>query len=155
MNIINPIEVKYQNSQGTSRVELIDILKLIEKDNQQLIWLILDLQAVGDISTIWERGIVDLEETIKHLPHGFILSWQMLTNLAQKFDDLIDIVIVGCHEVDRIPTLCLDADIYRSSEIVLELIDSSVWQIYTKDERLLQNLDRKFNQERIVAFNAR
>jgi hypothetical protein len=154
MNIINPIEVKYQNSQGTS-IELIDVLKLIEKDKQQLIWSILDLQAVGDISTIWERGILDLEQTIKHLPHGYILSWQMLIKLVKKFDDLIDIVIVGCREVAQIPSLGVDADIYLSSEIVLKLIDSSVWQIYTKNERLLQNLNRELNQEKLVALNAR
>lgn len=154
MNVDNLIEVEYQDSQCRSRVELIDILKLIEKDKQQLIWSILDLQAVGDITTIWESGIVDFEETIKHLPYGYILSWQMLTNLAQKFDDLIDIVIIGCYEMAQIPS-CVDADIYLSSEIVLELIDSSFWQIYTKDERLLQNLDRKLSQKSMVVINAR
>lgn len=153
MNIDNLIEVKYQNGQGRSRVELIDILRLIKKDRQKLVWSILDLQAVGNISTIWERGIIDLEETIRHLPQGYILSWQMLTKLVKKFDDLIDVVIVGCHEVTQIPSLCVGTDIYLSSEIVLELIDSSVWQIYTKDEELLKSLDFKLNREKMVSFS--
>ena len=86
----NVTEIKYQNSQNTSTVELIDLLNLIESNKQQqLIWSILDLEAVGDITIIWERGILDLEANIKYLPQGLILSWQMLVQLAQKFDQVI------------------------------------------------------------------
>jgi hypothetical protein len=147
MNIPNPIEIKSQDNQGTAVIELIDLLKLINKDRQQLVWSILDLEAVGDISEIWERGILDLEENIKYLYQGYILSWQMLVLLAQKFDDVINTVIVGCHEVTQIPSLIPDSNIYNPCEIVLELIDSSVWRIYAKDERLLQHLHHEFSSD--------
>jgi hypothetical protein len=133
----NVIEIKYQNSQNTSTVELIDLLNLIESNKQQqLIWSILDLEAIGDISTIWERGILDLEVNIKYLPQGLILSWQMLVQLAQKFDQVINTVIVGCQKVSKIPSLEPNVNLDEPCEIVLELIDSSVWRIYTKDELL-------------------
>ena len=147
MNIPNPIEIKYQDHQGTSVIELIDLLKLINKDRQQLVWSILDLEAVGDVSEVWERGILDLEENIKYLHQGYILSWQMLVLLAQKFDDVINTVIVGCHKVTQIPSLIPDSNIYDPCEIVLELIDSSVWRIYAKDERLLQHLHHEFSSD--------
>jgi hypothetical protein len=133
----NVIEIKYQDSQNTSTVELIDLLNFIESiKQQQLIWSILDLEAIGDISTIWERGILDLEANIKFLPQGLILSWQMLFQLAQKFDQVINTVIVGCQEVSKIPSLEPNVDLDEPCEIVLELIDSSVWRIYTKDKLL-------------------
>jgi|688.fasta_scaffold84212_4 hypothetical protein len=132
----NVIEIKYQDSQGTSTIELIDLLNLIAQDKQQLVWSILDLEAIGDISTIWERGILDLEANIKFLPQGLILSWQMLVQLAQKFDQVINTVIVGCQKVSKIPSLEPNVNLDEPCEIVLELIDSSVWRIYTKDELL-------------------
>lgn len=147
----NVTEIKYQNSQNTSTVELIDLLNLIESNKQQqLIWSILDLEAVGDITIIWERGILDLEANIKYLPQGLILSWQMLVQLAQKFDQVINTVIVGCQEVSKVPVLKPDIDIDAPCEIVLELIDSSVWRIYSKDERLLQHLQHEFSNVRQV-----
>jgi hypothetical protein len=146
----NVIEIKYQDSQGTSIIELIDLLNLIAQDKQQLVWSILDLEAIGDISTIWERGILDLEENIKELPQGLILSWQMLVLLVRKFDQVINTVIVGCQEVSKIPVLKPDIDLDTPCEIVLELIDSSVWRIYSKDERLLQHLQHEFSNVRQV-----
>ena len=132
----NVIEIKYQNSQKTSTIELIDLLNLIESNKEQLIWSILDLEAIGDISTIWERGILDLEANIKFLPQGLILSWQMLFQLAQKFDQVVNTIIVGCQEVSKIPSLEPNVDLDEPCEIVLELIDSSVWRIYTKEKLL-------------------
>jgi len=85
---------------------------------------------------IWERGILDLEANIKFLPQGLILSWQMLFQLAQKFDQVINTVIVGCQEVSKIPSLEPNIDLDEPCEIILELIDSSVWRIYTKDKLL-------------------
>jgi hypothetical protein len=146
----NVIEIKYQDNQGTSIIELIDLLNLIAQDKQQLVWSILDLEAIGDISTIWERGILDLEENIKELPQGLILSWQMLVLLVRKFDQVINTVIVGCQEVSKIPVLKPDIDLDTPCEIVLELIDSSVWRIYSKDERLLQHLQHEFSNVRQV-----
>jgi hypothetical protein len=141
----NVIEIKYQDSQGTSTIELIDLLNLIAQDKQQLVWSILDLEAIGDISTIWERGILDLEENINALPQGLILSWQMLVLLVRGFDQVINTVIVGCQEVSKVPILKPDIDLDTPCEIVLELIDSSVWRIYSKDERLLQHLQHEFS----------
>jgi len=73
-------------------------------------------------------------------------------SLAKKFDDVIDddvidIVIVACNQVRQIPSLISDKGLYYSCEIVLELIDSSVWRINAKDERLLQRLDHEFSGE--------
>ena len=44
--------------------------------------------AVRRTNIAWERGILDLEANIKYLPQGLILSWQMLVQLAQKFDQV-------------------------------------------------------------------
>jgi hypothetical protein len=60
----------------------------------------------------------------------------MLVQLAQKFDQVINTVIVGCQKVSKIPSLEPNVNLDEPCEIVLELIDSSVWRIYTKDELL-------------------
>jgi hypothetical protein len=39
-------------------------------------------------------------------------------------------------------------DLETPCEIVLELIDSSIWRIYSKDERLLQHLQHEFSNVR-------
>jgi hypothetical protein len=64
----------------------------------------------------------------------------MLVQLAQKFDQVINTVIVGCQKVSNIPSLEPNVDLDEPCEIVLELIDSSVWRIYTKDKLLSAKL---------------
>ena len=146
----NIIEIKHQDSQGKSAVELIDLLNLIAQDQQQLVWSILDLEAIGDLSPIWERGILDLEENIRNLPQGLILSWQMLILLVEKFDQVINIIIVGCQEITKIPSLKPNSDLDTPCEIVLELIDSSLWRIYAKDQKILQRLQQEFSRIREI-----
>ena len=122
----NIIEIKHQDSQGKSAVELIDLLNLIAQDQQQLVWSILDLEAIGDLSPIWERGILDLEENIRNLPQGLILSWQMLILLVEKFDQVINIIIVGCQEIlsgIRYPEQFIQLRNYLRAFPDLELID--------------------------------
>ena len=146
----NIIEIKHQDSQGKSAVELIDLLNLIAQDQQQLVWSILDLEAIGDLSPIWERGILDLEENIRNLPQGLILSWQMLILLVEKFDQVINIIIVGCQEITKIPSLKPNSNLDTPCEIVLELIDSSLWRIYAKDQKILQRLQQEFTDIREI-----
>lgn len=148
--MFNVIELKYQDSEGRVTVELIYLLNLIAQDQQQLVWSILDLEAMGDISAIWERGVLDLEENIRNLPQGLILSWQMLILLVEKFDQVINIIIVGCQEITKIPSLKPNSDLDTPCEIVLELIDSSVWRIYAKNPKLLQHLQQEFSSIREI-----
>lgn len=148
--MFNVIELKYQDSEGRVAVELIDLLNLIAQNQQQLVWSILDLEVMGDVSPIWERGVLDLEENIRNLPQGLILSWQMLILLVEKFDQVINIIIVGCQEIAKIPSLKPNSDLDTPCEIVLELIDSSVWRIYAKDQRLLQHLQQEFSNIREI-----
>lgn len=148
--MFNVIELKYQDSEGRVAVELIDLLNLIAQNQQQLVWSILDLEAMGDLSPIWERGVLDLEENIRNLPQGLILSWQMLILLVEKFDQVINIIIVGCQEITKIPSLKPNSDLDTPCEIVLELIDSSLWRIHAKDQRLLQHLQQEFSNIREI-----
>ncbi len=74
----------------------------------------------------------------------------MLILLVEKFDQVINTTIVGCQEIAKIPSLKPDSNLDTSCEIVLELIDSSVWRIYTKDQKLLQHLQQKFTNLREI-----
>jgi hypothetical protein len=85
-------------------------------------------EATGDLGA--GRNILDLEQEIQRSPKGLLVSWNELVQLARAFFQVFNAVIVGCRDVTAIPELHPEGDLYQSSEIVLEVIDSSLWRVY-------------------------
>lgn len=132
--------------------KLIDILKLLPAKTQQLTWTILDLEATGDVTTVWPKGMLNLEETIKNSPQGLVLSWDELISLTQTFHQIINAVIIGCWDVSLIPPLETGCDLSSNSELVLEAIDSAVWQVYTQDDNNLSQIQQEFSNQSAIAL---
>lgn len=137
------VEIKDKDEQGPLAVELVDLLDLIKPDGQQLIWAILDLEAVGD-----GRGkdILDLEKEMMRSPKGLIFNWDGLVALAGSCNQITNVTVIGCRDIAALPELKpgSESDIYTPSEFVLEAIDSSLWCVYAKDDKVLRRLQQKF-----------
>lgn len=125
------IELSRTNSAGVLAIGLIDLLQVVPEEDHRLVWAILDLEAIGDISEIWKAGIVDLETQVSSAP--VILNWQDLVKLASLFDQVINLTLVACLNAADIPAV--DFDIQNSAcELVFELVDSTIWAIFVKRE---------------------
>lgn len=143
------VEIKDQDEQGILAVKLIDLLNLIKSDGKQLIWAILDLEAIGNIGG---KGMLDLEKEIMRSSKGLILNWDGLVTLARSCDQMINATVIGCRDIAAIPELKpgSESDIYTPSEFVLEAIDSSLWCIYAKDDKVLHRLQKEFHAVEVL-----
>lgn len=149
--MVSIIEVKDTDAQDGAVIDLAKILDLLTPNEHRLFWTILDLEATGELGD--GRNMLDLEEEIEQSPSGLHVSWDELVSLAHTFLQVINAVIVGYNRADSVPTLESRSNLYRSNEIVLEMIDSTVWRISAKDDGLIQKLQTALREvEGITEF---
>ena len=145
------IEIKDTDSRGSLSVELKHILELLTPVGHQLSWAILDLYATGDLGE--GKNILDLEQKIQQSPEGLSTSWDELVSLSLGFFEIIDTVIVGYKDPNYRPKLSPNhriEELYRSCEIVIELIDASLWSIYARDDEMIQRFQLAFHDVMIL-----
>ena len=139
------IEIRDKDVNGVVTVELRDLLPFFEAEGQKLIWSIIDLEAIGDLSSIG-KTMLGLEQEVKQSPHGLFLEWSELKALAEKFEQIMDLTLVGCQSQEYICPLIPKGDLRGSCEIVIEAIDSSLWSVYARDEEVIQRLTAAFQE---------
>lgn len=117
---------------------LADILDRLGDEASNWVWVISDLNAVGDVSPIWAAGMVDLEQQVINHPQGIQFTWPQLQILAQQLTDLIDLSLAAYQTKALVP----EYDRLKQSDyqLLIELFDSSSWHIYTEDKALLHGL---------------
>jgi len=128
-------------------VELPDILVEISEGNS-LNWSILYLYAVGHLDL--NQSMPNFEEQIRNSNKGFLISWDDLNKLSKQFWDLIDITIIGCKDKILIKRYENDEEMYQKCDIVIEMIDSGYWQIFSRDPKLINKLLKKFKKTKII-----
>jgi len=143
------IEIKDKNATGILAVELTHILDLLSPEGHNFSWVILDLEATGNLGD--GKNILDLEQEIQQSPKGLLVSWDKLISLSRCFFQVINAVIVGCKDSTSVPRLQPGEDFYKSSEIVLEAIDSSLWRIYVRDDGVLKRFQKTFRDVEVYA----
>lgn len=127
---------------GLLTVTLPMILSEIGAESTNLTWSLLYLSATGNLGK--DKSIVDFEDNISNSPNGFCLEWKELNNLAGKFDQIFDILIIGADSKDAIQKYANDDDLYLNYPVVLDLFDSAYWRIYSEDETFIERLTDKF-----------
>jgi hypothetical protein len=116
---------------GNVLVPLKEILKGIS-DGASLFWAILYLDAVGDVDE--NQSIVDIEKEIQQNP---FISWDRITWLAKQHLDIIDITLIASTNCSFLHQYATSEEMYQSCDLVIELFDSSYWQIIThRDEEI-------------------
>lgn len=128
---------------GAVGVKLQDILEEIPNGNQ-LHWAILYLYSMGDLSD--GKSILDLEEEINKSQQSYILTWEGLNELTAKFDQVFGIQVMGCKDMKLLVRSDDAEEMYQNSEIFIELIDSAFWEVYSKNEDLIERLTVKFKK---------
>ena len=124
-------------------VELPDILKEISNGNS-LHWSILYLYATGHLGA--NQAMPVFEQQIRESEKGLLISWEELNGLSQKFWDLMDITLIGCKDRNLLRRYETDQKMYEVCDIVIEMIDSSYWEVFSKDEELINKLAVKFKE---------
>lgn len=135
------IRINDLKENGVVSVRLPDILEEIQNGNL-FYWSILYLEATGhlgeDLSIpVFEKQIYDSEK-------GLFITWEDLNVLSKKFYQIIDITIIGCKGKDLLKRYENDQEKYEICDFVIEMIDSSYWEVFSKDEVFINRLAKKF-----------
>lgn len=128
---------------GYIYVTLYDILEEI-RDGDLLLWSILFLWATGDLGD--GKSIVDFEKEISALENGLYISWEDLNTLSKKFDQIIDVIIIGSKNKDVLHRYKDNHEMYDTCDIVVQMIDSSYWEVFSQDKDLIDRLAAKFKK---------
>lgn len=124
-------------------VTLPDILKEIHNGNS-FHWSILDLYASGNLGE--GKSIVAFSDTIYKSEKGFFINWDDLNLLSVKFWEIIDIVIIGCKDENLLRKYENDKKMYEACDIFIVFFDSCFWEVFSKDEDLIERLAKRFNE---------
>ena len=126
---------------GSEKKEYVDVYLddvLSQIDGEKYFWTLFHLEARGDIGE--EESIVDLEERVAKSDTGLRFKWKNLNDLAKKFDQVIDVVIVGCENAYADKRFSDDQEMYDQSDIVVEMVDSSYWLIHASEELVISEV---------------
>ncbi len=124
-------------------VKLSDILEEISNGND-FHWAIIELYA-----TFLLPGIPFTEEEEKQIDkseNGLPISWERLKAFSKTISQEIDLTVIASKNTKLLYTYYDDIKMYESCDIVIEMIDSGYWEIFSKDEELINRLAKKFNK---------
>ena len=128
-------------------VRLFDILEEIREGNS-LSWSILEISGVGyyDIG----QSYTDLVNKVKKSKTGLVVSWNELNEISRNFEQIIWLSLIGCKDNNNLHHYKSDKEMYETCDIVIEMIDSCYWEVFSKDVQLLARLASKFKNVKVL-----
>jgi hypothetical protein len=136
---------------STVTVELTDIFHEI-LDGDALNWSILYFYGTGHLKN--GTSIPAFEEETNRSEKGLLINWKDLNLLAINLWDIFDSLIIGCRKQEMISRYTNDQEMYESCDIVIEMVDSSYWEVFSKDEDLINRLAAKFKEVKLLQANS-
>ena len=124
-------------------VKLSDILGEIQDENA-FHWSILHLYASGNLGE--GKSIPIFQKQIYNSENGLFIEWNDLKLLSTKFYEIIDMLIIGCSNKNALHRYNRDQEMYETCDIVIEMFDSCYWEVFSKDETLINKLTKKFKK---------
>lgn len=135
------IRIEDCKENGVISVQLTDILEEIY-DGDLFYWSILYLYSVGHLGE--GKSLPEFEKQIFDSENGFFISWMELNALAKKFYQVYDITLIACSNKEFLKRYTNDLEMYETCDICIEMVDSSYWEVFSKNENLIARLAAKF-----------
>lgn len=147
---IKGIEIKVVQDENVFFVRLEDILNEI-KDGEDFDWSLLFFYGSGHLAD--GKTIPNFIEEVNHSERGIFIDWEDLNALATRFDQVIDLLIIGSKTKDKIGRYKNDQDMYESCDFSIELIDGGFWIIFSYDLNFIDKLSKKFIKTKLLDSN--
>ncbi|MFI5344286.1 MAG: hypothetical protein ACHQUC_08710 [Chlamydiales bacterium] len=133
----------FVNRNGETGVGFPDILREI-RNGESFYWSILFLdawyhEAEGNSIHVFDKDINESQS-------GFIMKWEELESFAPKLFNLLEIVVIGCKDESLLRRYDDDQEMYETSDIAIQLIDGWYWEVFSKDEDLIDCLASKYKE---------
>ena len=134
------IEIFDQDDSGILLPTLKDILLLLPEGSRKFFWSILEAEVIRK-----DEGTINVSEI-----EGKVYSWADLVDIASEFFQEINIVVVACKDEQLIPRAGVDLDYHSPCEIVIEGIDTTLWQVYARNAEDLELMRRTYKDIEVV-----
>ena len=128
---------------GTGLIDFVDILAEINNGNS-FYWSILFLEVIGNLGE--ERLNPPFAENINKSVNGLFMDWEGLNSIAKKFEQVIDMIVLGCKDKNKLQRYEIEQEMYETCDIVIQMVDSSFWEVFSIDVQLIERLEKKFKQ---------
>jgi hypothetical protein len=125
------------------RVKLSDILEEVVNGNS-FHWVVLFLDGTPNQGQ--GKLLSECETLINKSKNGLPISWEELNLLSSKFSQMFETTILGCKDANLLYRYKKEAEMYKTCDIVLDLIDCAFWEVYSKDGELIARLAKKFKE---------
>lgn len=130
-------------------VSLKDILDALPTEYENFYWSLFEIEAIGDLGE--DRSMPEFEDEVLEQPSGMPFNWQELNELAEKLDDIINIIITGNQE-KKLKSYKGEHDLIQSSDILIEFFDSTYWRIYSSDKKVLNEIAKSFSDTKLLKY---
>ncbi len=131
-------------------VKISDILKLIKKGND-LSWCILFLDGIPNPKNA--NTINSYKNKINKSKEGLKLKWDDLNFIGDQLFQIYETIILGCKNKDFLHRYDNDQLMYQSCDIVIELVDCAFWQIFSKNQHLIDRIKKRFKEVELLEPN--
>lgn len=90
------------------------------------------------------RSLPVFEKEIRDSEKGLSINWDDLNMLSKKFYQVIDITLIASKDKNRLRRFEEIKEAHESCDYVIEMFDSSFWEVFSKDEQFINRLVKKF-----------
>lgn len=139
------IQISGNKDENILSITLRQILECIIQRNN-LKWKILWFEGVSNV----DENILQLEERINKSPNGISYSYKELLNLSDNLSQLIEIIVIGSMDENKLIRYKEDIEMYNSCEYVIELIDSSYWEFSTNEIESINKIKANFVGVKVI-----
>ncbi len=128
-------------------IKLSDILKEIS-ERESFFWVILFLD--GTPVQNQRKNLIEYMNQINKSSEGASIKWKELFLLSDQFDQMFETIILGCKNINLLHRYKNEKQMYKSCDIVIELIDCAFWEIYTRDKNIIQKIKVRFSKTELI-----
>ncbi|HET9037379.1 MAG TPA: hypothetical protein VFN45_14295 [Myxococcaceae bacterium] len=138
------LEIFDADEHGKLAGSLEEMLRLADPPASRLKWTLRYIEARDDVSPAWPAGLKDLEAQASARKFGLELSWKQLTALAAVLRTPVDVRLDGWARAPR------PGDAPGELVIRIEVLDSTLFRVASRERPVLTRLERRFKDTRSV-----
>lgn len=128
-------------------ITLSDILNEID-GGDEFYWLITFLDGMPNKEKA--ELVMQYQTEINESDNGHYLDWNELKKLSEKYFQRYEIEVLGCSDKDLLRKYKNDEEMIKNCNIVIIEIDCTCWEVYAKDQNLIEKLKFKFKKTEII-----
>lgn len=95
------------------------------------------ITAIGNPDDL---SVLDFEEKVNKSVDGFILDWKELEDLSRRFNQIIELLIIGDQDKANLYRYSTDEEMYEKCCYTLELVDPSYWIVTSKNDDVIKKM---------------